>query len=214
VVWTNKAITVRKGKPVEILSVGNDITKRKKAEQEVARRTADLKKINTQLKNELKRSRKLEQALVGREQALEAKTRSLEETNTALKVLLDKREKDRSKLGNTVLSNLKELVHPFLARLKRSGLDATQRAYLDVIEVNLKQVVSPFSQSLSAKYADLTPTEIRVANLVKDGKSTKEIAQLLGSSKRTVDFHRKRLREKLAIRNEKVNLRSYLLSLS
>jgi DNA-binding CsgD family transcriptional regulator len=213
VVWTNKAITVEEGKPVEILSVGNDITKRKKAEQEIQRRTAELKKVNTQLKYELNRSRKLEQALVERERALEAKTQSLEETNTALKVLLEKREQDKSNLGNTVLNNMKELVHPFLTRLKQSSLDATQKAYLEVVETNLKQVVSPFSQILSVKYADLTPTEIRVANLVKDGRSTKEIAELLGSSKRTVDFHRKRLREKLAIRNEKVNLRSYLLSL-
>jgi PAS domain S-box-containing protein len=158
---------------------------------------------------ELKRA---EYALMEREKTLEAKTRSLEETNTALKVLLERREKDKSNLGNTVLNNMKELVYPFLTKLHHSSLNATQKAYLEVVETNLKQVVSPFSQSLSVKYADLTPTEIRVANLVKDGKSTKEIADLLGSSKRTVDFHRRRLREKLAIRNEKVNLRAYLLS--
>ena len=213
VVWTNKAIRMEGGDALEILSVGNDITKRKEAEQEIEKRATQLRKLNRQLRKELQKSRKLENVLMEREKVLEIKSQSLEETNIALKVLLEKREKDKDTLGDTVLNNMKELVRPFVTKLKHSNLDANQRACLEILEKNLAQLLSRYSERLSAKYSELTPTEIMVANLVKDGNSTKEIAELLGSSIRTIDFHRKRLRKKLGITNEKINLRTYLLSL-
>lgn len=213
VAWTNKAIEVEDGNAVEILSVGYDITRLKNAEQEIKKQATDVQKMNRQLQNELQKCRKLENALMEREKALESRTRSLEETNTALRVLLDRREKDRSILANTVLSNMKQLVHPFLKKLKSSPLDPIQKNLLEVVETNFKQIVSPFSRNLSARYAEFTPSEIRVASLVKDGKATKEIAELLGASIATVDFHRKSLRKKLAITNKKIGLQSYLLTL-
>jgi len=206
VVWTNKAISVAGGNTVEILSVGNEITHRKKAQLEIERHSKELRTLNRQLRKELKKSKKLEKVLA-------IKSQSLEETNTALKVLLDRREKDKNTLADTVLDNMKVLVHPFLGKLKQSNLQSTQKAYLEVVEKNLEHIISPFSQRLSAQYAGLTPTEIRVANLVKEGRSTKEIAELLGASKRTIDFHRKSIRKKLGITHEKVSLQAYLLSL-
>jgi DNA-binding CsgD family transcriptional regulator len=61
---------------------------------------------------------------------------------------------------------------------------------------------------------NFTPTQIQVANLVKEGKTTKEIAELLNSSTRAVEFHRENVRARLDLKNKKTNLRSYLLSLS
>jgi len=147
VAWTNKAISVRGENTVEILSVGNDITHRKRAQQEIEQRTKQLRKLNRQLRKELEKSKKLEKVL-------EIKSQTLEEINTALKVLLDKREKDKSNLADTVLNNMKALVHPFLSKLKQSNLESPQKAYLEVVEKNLEQIISPFSQRLSAQYAD------------------------------------------------------------
>jgi PAS domain S-box-containing protein len=144
---------------------------------------------------------------------LETKTARLAELNTALKVLLEKRENDKRELEETIVYSAKNLVSPYLEKLKNSGLDERQRTYLDIIGSNIEELISPFSKRLSSRYLDLTPSEIQVANLVKEGKSTKDIAELLNASIKTVEFHRDNVRKKLGIKNQKVNLRSYLLSL-
>jgi DNA-binding CsgD family transcriptional regulator len=58
-----------------------------------------------------------------------------------------------------------------------------------------------------------TPREIDVAALVREGKTSKEIADLLNVSVSAVDFHRKKIRKKLGLKNDKSNLRSHLLTL-
>lgn len=156
----------------------------------------------------------VEETLREREHELELQKQNLEEANTALRVLLKKREEDKGELEEKVLSNVKELVHPYLNRLKNTSLDPQQRAHLELIESNLNDIISPFLRQLSSKYLNLTPREIEVASLVKQGKATKEIAEMLHLSVNAVDFHRKNIRQKLGLRNKKANLRTHLLSLS
>jgi DNA-binding CsgD family transcriptional regulator len=137
----------------------------------------------------------------------------LEEANTALKVLLRQREDHKVDVEERVLNNLKQIVMPSIETLKASGLNKNQMDYVNVLVTNLKDLVSPFTQKLSSQYLDLTPKEIQVANLVKEGKTTKEIAQLLNVTPNAVVFHRYNIRKKLGLKNKKANLRSYLLSL-
>jgi DNA-binding NarL/FixJ family response regulator len=153
------------------------------------------------------------QMLEESEAELKSKTQNLKETNTALRVLLKKREEDKSELEEKVLNNVKELVVPYLEKLKKSGLEKRYNSYLNVLESNLNDIISPFSTKLSSRYLNLTPTELQVANLIKYGNTTKEIADLLCLSKRTIDFHRKNIRIKLGLKNKKANLRTFLFSL-
>ena len=154
-----------------------------------------------------------EEALRQREAALEIRTSELEEANIALRVLLKRRDADKGELEEKVSLNVKELVVPFAEKLKKSGLDAKQMAYLSILESNLNDIVSPFLYTLSSKYSGLTPTEIQTAHLVKDGKTTKEIAGLLNVSPLTIESRRKDIRRKMGIKNRKANLRSHLLSM-
>ncbi|MHB8910712.1 MAG: helix-turn-helix transcriptional regulator [Syntrophales bacterium] len=148
------------------------------------------------------------------EQALELKTRGLEEANTALKVLLKHREEDKAALEEQVLTNVRKLIFPYLENLKHLQLNEQQAAQVKIIEENLKNIVSPFLHNLTSSYLELTPREIQIANLVKEGKTTKEITDILNISATAVDFHRKNLRAKFGIKNKQTNLMAFLTSLS
>ncbi|SPD72651.1 putative Transcriptional regulator, PAS domain linked with LysR-type HTH domain [uncultured Desulfobacterium sp.] len=156
--------------------------------------------------------KQVELALRKREAELDIKNKTLEEMNAALRVLLKKRDEDKGELERKVVLNIKELVMPVLEKLKKSKLDNTQRAYLDVLKLNLNDITSSFYYGLSSKNLELTPTEIQVANLIRRGESTKEIARLLDCTMRAISFHRENIRKKLGINNKKTNLRTYLIS--
>jgi PAS domain S-box-containing protein len=148
------------------------------------------------------------------EKELITKTENLAELNTALKVLLKQREEDRAELENTLLSNVKELVMPYIEKIRQSGMDKKHMVYIDLLESNLENILSPFSRTLSTKYMNLTSKEIEVANFIKGGKSSKEIADLLNISSNCVDIHRYHIRSKLGLNKKHFNLRSYLNNLS
>jgi DNA-binding CsgD family transcriptional regulator len=162
---------------------------------------------------DISKLKKAEQALKNREAELETKTKNLEEVNTALRVLLNQRNEDKEELEEKVLHNVKELVMPYLEKLNEGVMDAKQKSYVDILASNLNDIVSPFSRSLSAKYLNLTPSEIQIANLLKLGKTTKEIADMLNVSARTVETHRKNIRKKLGLHSRKANLRTHLLAI-
>lgn len=153
-----------------------------------------------------------EEKLRERGVALGKKTQDLEEANTALKVLLKQREEDKIELEEIMLLNVRELILPYLEKLKMKRLDEKQRTYIDIIESNLNDIVSPLVHDLSSKLITLSPTELQVTNLIKQGKTTKEIADIMNLATSTIDYHRNNIRNKLGIKNIKINLRTYLSS--
>lgn len=153
-----------------------------------------------------------EKALAERGRELEDKSRMLEDVNTALRVLLAQRDEDKKELEARLQSNVRELVMPYIEKLKRGCKASDQLACLDILKTNLSDILSPFLKNITAMHADLTPREIQIANLIKDGRTSKDIANLLNISNRAIEFHRDNLRIKLRLKNKKANLRSYLLN--
>jgi DNA-binding CsgD family transcriptional regulator len=158
--------------------------------------------------------KRTEAALRKREQEVQKKSRNLEEVNTALKVLLKQRDADKQELEEKVLSNVKDLVLPYLDKLKANRLHSHEFELVNIVENNLSGIISPFRRRLSSKYLNLTPKEIQVSYLIKEGKTTKEIAEMMTISEATVSLHRDHIRKKLGLNNKKINLISYLDSLS
>jgi PAS domain S-box-containing protein len=138
------------------------------------------------------------------------RTAELYESNVALKVLLNKREEDKLILSEQVLSHTAKLVDPFLDRLVKSGLTEQQQVLVEILRTNIEELTSPFAGNFSAKLTRLTPAEIQVANLVKLGKRTKEIAEIMHLSAGTISIHRKNIRRKLDLTHQKTNLQTML----
>jgi DNA-binding CsgD family transcriptional regulator len=155
-----------------------------------------------------------EEALTDSKRSLEEQKQNLEEANIALKVLLKQRENDKLEMAQNVLLNIKNLVFPYLEKLKIAPLRPKDKIVVGVIESRLNDIISPLLQRSVSINILLTPQEMQIATFIKDGKSSKEIAGILNVSETTVHFHRKNLRKKFGLKKKAVNLRSYLLSLS
>jgi DNA-binding CsgD family transcriptional regulator/ligand-binding sensor protein len=136
----------------------------------------------------------------------------LEAASGAPGVLPGQREEQKSELDGNVLSNVKELILPYVDKLKRSGLSVKQTSIMNTLVSNLMKVTSPAIRKIQT--LGLTTREIEVASLLKEGKTTKQIAELLGVSLKAVEFHRHNIRKKLGLGHKKTNLRAYLTSVT
>jgi FixJ family two-component response regulator len=195
-----------------------------KLERLVYERTEELLQANNALKQEIRERRRaevllqeahddLEGLVEERTAELKAQTANLEELNMALNVLLKKREDDRRDLEDNFMHNVKNLILPYVDKLKSTQLSARHKIYIEILESNIHQLASPLARKLSSRYFNLTPTEIRVASLIKRDQTTKEIAEAFNISEGAIIYHRHNIRKKLGLNHKKINLRTYLQSL-
>jgi len=153
----------------------------------------------------------LEEMIRERTVELESKNVTLQELNTTLKVLLAQRDEDKRDLEERFILNVRNLVLPYVEQMKKGKLEVEQKSYLEIIETHLKEIATPLLKNI--RRFNLTPREMRVASLIKSGRTTKEIAKVMGSAPGSIDVHRKNIRKKLGLNNKKANLLSYLESL-
>lgn len=151
--------------------------------------------------------------LAAKEQNLREQAEKLEESNIALKVLLEHRQQDRIHLEENMLANVRTLILPYIHELMDTRLGKRERTMVEIIEERLNEITSPFLNRLSGLNTILTPQEIKVATMVREGRSSSEIADVMEVTVAAVDFHRKQIRKKLGLTGAATNLRSYLLGL-
>ena len=138
-----------------------------------------------------------------------------EDVNTTLKVLLKNRDTDKSTAQNALVREMNQEIAPFLLKLKKSVRDRKQIRLLGVLENNLQQLASSYGNTNvgTLLFWQLTPVEIQVASMIKQGLSTKDIATALSLSPETISVHRKHIRKKLGLNSKAANLRRHLTSL-
>ena len=144
---------------------------------------------------------------------IKEKTEHLTEVNAALRALLRQREEDKNEFEESVVSNIKHLIVPYLESLKKSQLTRNQNGWVEALEANLNQMTSTFTRKVTLRELNLSNAELKVSALDRDGKSTKEIAEILLTSEKTVSSHRDSIRSKLGLRGKKGGLRYLLMNL-
>ncbi len=140
------------------------------------------------------------------------RTKRLKEVNTALKVLLREYELTKKEVESSMLANINELIIPNLHKAMRVKDESKRTRCLELVESGLRNITCSFSSELVQHCNNLTPTEIQVANLIRQGKKTKEIADHLNTATSTVSFHRANIRRKMGLSSRTLSLHSHLIS--
>jgi PAS domain S-box-containing protein len=135
--------------------------------------------------------------------------RTLAEKNIALGEILNQVEKNRKQIAQQIQSNINKVIAPLLNKIS-GKVDPKFKRDLDKIKSNLNEITSPFVRSLEIKFSGLTPREIEICKMIKEGLSSKEIAESLNISVETIRNHRKNIRKKLGLANKKTNLIAFL----
>jgi len=219
--WNSANIFADDGRTiVATIAQGQDITDRKRAEEElrqcisrlektVEKRTAELTRTNQNLIQEIDQREEAEKALKQSESKLRERKEALEEKNIALREILEQIEIEKKQIKDNVIANVENILLPIVRKLK--GRDSqVDSENVDLLERELREVTSRFGRRLSDPRLMLTPREIEICDLIKNGLGSKKIARVLWISLKTVERHRFNIRKKLDIAYRKINLTSYL----
>lgn len=171
-------------------------------------------KLIVSVHHDITERRQVQAALEKKEYELTQLSAELEDANNTLRVILKSRMDDQKNLEARLQQNISELVMPYIMKLENYNLDERGKSYLNILKSNIKDILSPFLNTIYSGYKDLTPAEIQIAVMVRKGIKSKNISELLGVSVGTVDTHRNNIRKKLGLKQGKTNLHSFLLAIS
>ena len=137
------------------------------------------------------------------------------ELNTTLKILVQQKQEYLQDDRIVLSDQIEQLVLPFLMMLKNDSHEAKKQELISIIEVNLKQLISSYGRptTFAAASRKLSPKELQIASMVRQGLTSKDIAETLSLSIATVSNHRANIRKKIGLESKNSNLRSQLASM-
>jgi DNA-binding CsgD family transcriptional regulator len=144
-------------------------------------------------------------------QQLTLERKALQESNTALRIVMARIEQEKQEIRRDIKTNVEKILMPILQALSRQ-VSPIQAKYVEMLQTNLEEIASPFISHLSLSYHSMTPTEIAICNMIRNDMRTKEIAEVRSVSEATINRHREKIRRKLNITNQDVNLATFLQS--
>ena len=126
--------------------------------------------------------------------------------------VLEQIEHQKNQIKNDVITNIDELLLPILEQMGMRDSKSNQKN-IDLLKRSLNNLTSSFGRKITHKRLNLSPREIQISNMVKQGLTSKEIAKMLNISVHTVGRHRHSIRKKINITHKERNLNTYLQSL-
>ncbi|OVE74968.1 hypothetical protein BVX97_05885 [bacterium E08(2017)] len=168
------------GKPA-ILSIVRDITRMQFTEMKLEETTKNLSKQRKQL----------------------------QQKNTALQEILTQIESDKIRLRKQISKNIDQQVKPVVAHLKKHA-SSSQLRYLEILEDAIKDISVEHGVQRKIDLSSLSPRQVEICSMIRNGMPSKEIADFLGVSVRTVEVHRNNIRKKLGITGKDANLVTFL----
>ena len=147
------------------------------------------------------------------EDNLQRQARELEEKNIALKVLLKETAMAKEEVEDKIVGNVRRMVLPYLEELQLKVYGKTEKELIKIVKANIGHLSTSYSQNLNNHSPGLSAKEMQIADMIRQGRTSKEISSILGISAGTVDVYRNNIRKKLGITNKKVSLSSHLQSL-
>jgi hypothetical protein len=151
----------------------------------------------------------VEQELQDTNRQLTVERKALQEANIALRTVLSRIEEEKRDIQRDIESNVEKVLMPIVYALAME-LPKPQRRYVELLRDNLEEITAPFVTHLSDAYRALTPTEIAICSMIRNGLTSKEIAQMRRVSPATISRHRERIRRKLGIVGGQTNLATHL----
>lgn len=141
--------------------------------------------------------------------AIQQEHQALQEANIALRAVLSRLEEEKRQIKASILANIQKIIMPIVFELELE-VTGRQRSYVTLLRQSLQEIASPFLTHMSREHMQLTPGEVAISTMIRNGLSTKEIAQLRCISAATVRRHRENIRRKLGLKNRRINLTTYL----
>jgi len=197
-----KVIKNSDGIITHVQSILVDITEEKQLEEQLVLHQKELELLVR------KRTKQLEKA----NDKLNIQKLELEQKNIALGVVLKEVETYNKQIKKDVVFSVNKLLLPVLRTLKKRS-EYLEAGYITLLENTVIDLSSSFARDLSGEDANLTPREIEICNMVKNNLSSKEIAELLFITIKSVEWHRYNIRRKFGILNQKINLTTFLRNL-
>ncbi len=152
-----------------------------------------------------------ERELQEKNKCLTLERAALQDANTALRSVVANIEQEKKSIYDDIQTNIDKIIMPILHTLELE-LPKARRRYVETLKTNLEEMTSPFINQVLHRYQSLTPTEVIICTLIRNGLRTRDIAELRGTSTGTINRHRENIRRKLNIANKEINLISYLQS--
>lgn len=174
-------------------------------EQQVQDRTHELTRTVDELRYAMA-------TLITKEKELQEKNRELKNINTTLSTMLKRRTQEHNEIRREMAAETAKMVLPLLKKAETQGTGPTKE-YVKTAQANLLDVLSKQPQDIVLANARLAPRELQIVHYLRQNKTSKEMADLLGISVRTVESYRENIRKKLRIKNQKKNLKRFITSL-